>query len=64
MRKIISYGILTAPTAGALVDLVNASIQKDWQPLGFPTVASSSFMLIQAMVKYEEPRTAMYGGAS
>lgn len=62
MRQVESYGILIAPTTGALVDLVNASIQKGWQPLGAPAVGNNNLVVVQAMVKYQESLTGL-GGA-
>lgn len=67
MNKIIEYATVTFHTGGieSLEELVNRKIQEGFQPYGFPCVAGASsqttdsdmesdFIIMQAMVKYEE----------
>jgi hypothetical protein len=61
MKKIITYGTVTARDETELAGAVNRYIQEGYQPFGSPvylsnvkTVEGIPVMYLQAMVRYEE----------
>lgn len=56
MRKIISYAAVNGLNMATIVDQVNESIEKGWQPYGNPFIYYKGDLICQPLVKYEEDK--------